>query len=203
MSAKPAVPFKHREGGEIALVPLIYDPFIRLMDYLYPALVSNSTVRKGQGYSAFLVTPVATHFVGSFTGLCLASVRKNPFFIDDNEWFMRSLLAGMHKDGTAEDHRSRCAAANYGTLRLWQKLGLGAKRTSRGDYISVTQDPTSYDVLTDALRASKEGYADIRASAAKRMSNLDPNVLKQAIPSETMLTYGHTLHTILLTKDRA
>lgn len=201
MSAIPTIKVEFSKPGPIHLVPYIHEPFIRLMDYLYPTLVSNSTVRKGKGYSAFLcLDDEKPQFIGSFTGLCLASVRKNPFFKDDDQWFLRALLLGMSADDL-KDHRSRCAAENYGTLRLWQKLGLGAKKTTRGDYISTGADEASTAELIKAIECAKEGYADLRASADKRMANLDPNAIAQCMPNAKLLLKDAFSGNAVLTKD--
>ncbi|AHC30501.1 hypothetical protein CC53_gp084 [Rhizobium phage vB_RleS_L338C] len=156
------------------------------MDSLYPTLVSGSTERKGEGFSAFRVDGDMPEFIGSFTGMCLASVRKNPWFEDDQQWFLRALLAGMSLKGFQEDHRSRCHPHNYGTLRLWDKLGLGAKRTTRGDYISVTRDEASHEMLRLAMRVCKEGYGDIRAYAEKKMTAITEEQLDKIMPCPTL-----------------
>ncbi|QIG76132.1 hypothetical protein EVC24_111 [Rhizobium phage RHph_I4] len=195
MSARPTI--EHAVSlspkGKIALVPIIHEPFIVLMDSLYPALVSASTERRGDGFSAFRVDGDMPEFIGSFTGMCLASVRKNPWFQDDRQWFLRALLAGMFVKGFSTDHRSRCHPHNYGTLRLWDKLGLGAKRTTRGDYISVTRDEASHEMLRLAMRVCKEGYGDIRAYAEKKMTLVTEAQLDKIMPSPTLAFHSKAI----------
>lgn len=192
MSAKPSIQHLTLQDpkGRIALVPEMHEPFIRTMDSLYPRLISGSTARKGEGYSAFLVDDdKGTHqFIGSFTGMCLASVRKNPWFKDEGQWFLKALLSGMTLAGHGDDHRSRCHPANYGTLRLWDKLGLGAKRTTRGDYISTTRDAASHEQLRLALRITKGDYVDIRAYADKKAATVTPEQLAVILPTYSPAT---------------
>lgn len=188
MSAIPAIDYTVTldPKGPIVLVPYIHAPFIHVMDSFFPALVSHSGDRKGEGYSAYLLQNDKLDFIGSFTGMCLASVRKNPWFEDKEQWFLRALLGGMHLKGYETDHRSRCHRDNYGTLRLWQKLGLGAKRTMRGDYISQTADEASVAELLRAIEYAKVGYSDLRAFAEKRRSMIPQKALESILPPASL-----------------
>lgn len=188
MSAIPAIDYTYSvdPSGPIVLVPYIHKPFITMMDSLFPTLVSHSGERKGEGYSAYLHQGDRLDFIGSFTGMCLASVRKNPWFDDKDQWFLRALLGGMSLKGYETDHRSRCHQDNYGTLRLWQKLGLGAKKTIRGDYISQTADLASIAELSKAIEYARVGYSDLRAFAEKRRASLTHEAIASVLPPASL-----------------
>lgn len=174
---KPRIRIAHEVGSgeDFRLYPFMPTPFISLMDALYPALVSNSEARRGRWLCAFRADG---QFVGAFGGLTLASVRRNPWLPEDGEqWFLRALLAGIHADGH-QYHQSRCARVNYGTLRLWKKLGLGAKITARDDCQSEDAEVLgSVDLLDRAIETAKREYGGIRAHAERVIASnkLEPS----------------------------
>lgn len=155
-------------GRSLVYYRAIHQPFIDLMASLYPHFASY---RKAEtGWSAFTREGV---FIGSFAGQTLQSVRRNPVLDDQGrDLFLRALLGGMHLDGYTH-HQSVCDPRNYGTLRLWQKLWLGAKLDAKGKARSALRTQAAHDLLTELIAKAKPDYADHRRYAEKRLLQID------------------------------
>jgi hypothetical protein len=78
-------------------------------------------------------------------------------------------------------------------LRLWEKLGLGAKHSARGDYTSASADDATRVVLTAATQAAKPGYADIRAYAEKKMAELPPAHVEGLLPPISLAFHSRAI----------
>lgn len=155
-------------AGPLILYPQVHRPFMKFMGKLYPRFASYDKADKG--YSAF--DAVSGQFIGCFAGLTLQSVRKNPWFAGHNGEFLKALLAGIHIE-QYDRHNSVCDADNYGTLRLWQKLGLGAKIDARGKARSAAPDEGSNGLLCDLIAKAKPGYNEHRQRAAEIIERTD------------------------------
>jgi hypothetical protein len=176
---KPMITVPHvidETGTEFRLYPKISKPFMKAMGYLYPAFASYDKAERG--YSAFH----NGKFVGCFGGLTLQSVRRNPLLVEDgSQLFMRALLGGLSIDGYAH-HSSVCDPRNYGTLRLWKKLGLGAKLDGRGKARSAFADLEGASVLDMLIQAiNRDEYDEHRVIASRRLAHLTP---EDFIPTE-------------------
>lgn len=157
--------------GEFCLIPVIDPVFMKAMSRLYPAFASYTKADKG--YSAFARAPEGEFtFIGSFGGLTLQSVRKNPLLSRGDDRFVRALLGGLYLDGY-EHHASVCSAKNYGTLSLWKKLGLGAKVDSRGKARSAPGAIVSLGVLTDLRDKARDEYEEHRVIAARALAQFN------------------------------
>lgn len=180
MTDRPFINVAHRveAGGSIRLYSAVHaTAFASLMAALYPRLASTVTVKRG--YSAFAEDG---RFIGIMTSTGLTSVRRNPLLEDDSQLFLRALLAGLHTDGL-KTSSMYCDWDNYGTLRLIQKLGMGAK-PSRSGHLSARATPDTLAYLGLALSGAKVPYQDHRAYAARKLASLTPTVLSGLIPVE-------------------
>lgn len=187
MPFKPVICIEHwvdLAGSDIRLYPHIHSPFLTLMGALYPRFASYTKAEKG--WSAFTADGT---FIGCFAGLTLQSVRKNPFFSDPDRLFLKALLAGLVIEGYRH-HSSVCSPENYGTLRLWQKLGLGAKLDTRGKARSAYADPQTTALLDSLLFRAKLGYPDERAYADRQMAQMTEEAIAALVPTEA--TFGGT-----------
>lgn len=181
---KPIVTVPHRAtvlthptilADTIHLFRYIHAPFLSLMAALYPRFASYTAAE--EGYSAF----VNGEFVGCFAGKTLQSIRKNPWFEDNDQWFLRSLLAGLHVDGY-DHHTSVCSPYNYGTLRLWQRMGLGSRYDARGKARSVAATEESLRQLQVDIDRARPEYAEIRAFAERQMRAMSDAALQNLLP---------------------
>ena len=179
---KPLINVPHRvePGTTIKLYPVIPVPFIKLMAGLYP-LLSSYDKSTSRGYSAFTADG---QFIGTMASTGLTSIRKNPLFDDGGQQlYMRALLGGLHING----HNSSsmvCEHDNYGTLRLIQKLGMGARLDARGSPRSALATPETLAFLRDAIDKAKGPYAAHREYAARQLASIPPGALDKLIPTE-------------------
>lgn len=155
-------PFRYYAG--------VHQPFYKLMGFLYPAFAGYD--KASGGYTVFDHDGT---FIGCFGGVTLQSVRRNPFLIEDgSQKFLRALLGGLHLDGH-EHHSSVCSPQNYGTLRLWQKMGLGARLDAKGKARSAFGDAQGRAVLSDLIeKVDMDAYREAREIAARRLAQVDP-----------------------------
>lgn len=179
---KPLINVPHRvePGTTIRLYPVIPVPFIKLMASLYP-LLSSYDKSTNRGYSAFTGDG---QFIGTMASTGLTSIRKNPLFEDGGQQlYMRALLGGLHVNG----HNSSsmvCEHDNYGTLRLIQKLGMGARLDARGSPRSALATPETLAYLQEAIAYAKPRYVAHREYAAKKLASIPEDALAKLIPTE-------------------
>lgn len=164
-------------GTPITLVEYVHTPFMALMASLYPKFAGYTKAERG--YSAFAG---ANHvFVGSFAGMTLQSVRKNPLLEDKENLFVRALFGALHVAGY-EHHHSVCNRDNYGTLRMWQKMGLGAKIDGKGKARSAPLTAESAAFLQSLIDECRADYRDIRGLAARTVEIRGPNKIALLLP---------------------
>ena len=174
-----AVPHRVEYGNDIRLYAGIHLPFLKLMASLYPTM--STYVGATVGYSAFSEDG---RFIGTMAPLkTMGSIRKNPLLTDDSQLFLRALLGGMSINRVTT-YRANCVNDNYGTLRLFQKLGLGIRVDGRTTY-SALASPDSLKALQLSLARSHTSYTDARAYAARALSRLSPEAIRGLIPLET------------------
>lgn len=185
---KPMIRLAHEvtqadDGQFILYEGWIPSKFVLLMDMLYPQFVTHTEADRNDGFTAFYNSKrYGTVFVGTFCGVTLQSVRRNPWLPGDDDVsnvFLRALLGGLHLRGY-KHHSSVCKAKNYGTLRLWEKLGLGARFDAKGKARSADHNPDTAHLLALLLKEAKPGYADIRARANKITKAL---IAKEFLPT--------------------
>lgn len=189
------VPHRVEPGSSIKLYAHIHQPFLHLMAGLYPKLAPYTGASKG--FSAFTADG---QFIGSFGGKTLASIRKNPTFNDDGaQTFLRAVLGGLHAAGETTC-RNVCEQDNYGTLRLWQRMGLGVEIDARSKAASAALTPDTAATLAHLIEAARVPYADHRAYAAKVLRSIPADRLATLIPSEKDMgsTYHSTVDVTLL-----
>lgn len=176
---KPIVTVKHSVAlntGPLLLVPGVHRPFMKFMGKAYPKFASYD--KADNGYSAF---HDEHGFVGCFGGMTLQSIRKNPFYLGEKDDFIKALLAGLHIDGHTH-HSSVCSVDNYGTLQLWNRLGLGAKIDNAGKARSAERDSTGLMTLTRLMLAARRDYPQVRADAAAYWERVGAEARVQALP---------------------
>ena len=165
-------------SGEILLIEDLWMPFIQLMDRLFPHFISSSESRGGGiGWSAFQI-PVgssiqAATFIGSFAGAQLQSPRKNPWFEDREQLFLRAILAAYTLTGV-DTFRSKCKPNNYGTMGLWRIFGVGGRLDHQNKVNNVPLTEESAKLLDDLRDKCRAEYYDIRRSVALRLPHINP-----------------------------
>ena len=173
---KPIVTIRHKvtldPDGAFELVPAIDPTFMKIMGRLFPAFASYTKAENGYSAFAYEKGKVRPAFIGSFGGMTLQSIRKNPTLPRGDDRFIRALLGGLHLDGY-KHHSSVCSAKNYGTLSLWKKLGLGAKLDARGKARSAPGTLTARGLLDDLRREASEDYAEHRIIAQRMLDSMD------------------------------
>jgi hypothetical protein len=175
------VPHHIELGRTLRLYPAaLVEPFAAIMASLYPRLASTVTVKRG--YAAW----ADAGFIGIMTSTGLTSVRRNPLLVDDTQLFLRALLAGMAVDGL-KTWSAYCDWDNYGTLRLMQKLGLGAKH-SRSGHLSAYADRDTVEYLQQALEVARTPYLDHREYAVRKLHHLTPDQTAALMPPEPSVT---------------
>lgn len=182
MSDKPffTVPHWVELGGEdFRLYRYVSPDFMKLMGALFPKFASYTKAENG--FSAFTSGGV---FIGSFAGMTLQSVRRNPVYPDGGQQlFLRALLGGLYVDGY-KHHNSVCSPENYGTLRLWQKMGLGSKLDRAGKARSALGTPETKQHLADLIADAKPGYEEVRRYAERQMGTIG---VARFLPTEASL----------------
>lgn len=170
---KPLITLPHvvSDGGPIRLHLGVWPPLLKLLDRLYPQYISGSAGRvAANAYSAFHEDG---RYIGSFSGVTLQSVRRNPWLVEDgDQLFLRALLAGLHRDGY-DHHSSVCETSNYGTLALWRKLRLGARLDTRGKARSAAATGETIAFRDQLLAAARPDYIDTRARVAKMLAGVE------------------------------
>lgn len=184
-----SVPHTLTPGRSIWLYPKIPPQFSKLMAALYPLLAS--TVSTKTGYSAFAGDG---RFIGIMTSTGLTSIRRNPFLIDDTDLFLRALLAGLAFDGR-KTCSMYCDWDNYGTLRMMQKLGLGAKpEGKKGGHRSTLATPDTTTYLAAAVDAAREPYRRHREYAEKQIAQFTGAQISALIPTVSSLGVDPAAH---------
>jgi len=94
---------------------------------------------------------------------------------------MEFFLAATHHVG-ADFHMAECINWNYGTLKFWHMLGIGASLRKDGRYQTEEWSLDSQGILDAAIVRCADRYRDMRASASLRLEKLEQQVLEPRMP---------------------